>query len=148
MRLRAEAERRLVMTSLQECRAELQREEKMLATAGSERVIREHRVKPKTERKKRKEKMTYRLESLERINTRSRPCLLTQAFFRNKNPISACERRLKTMEQLCQKLPENDATQKALPETRDSVSEVKGEVERAHVRLQENPDKWSEWHRR
>lgn len=42
------------MTSLQECRAELQREEKMLATAGSERVIREHRVKPKTERKKKR----------------------------------------------------------------------------------------------
>lgn len=108
------------------------------------------RTQGKTEnrKEKKKEKMTYRLESLERINTRSCPCLRTQAFFRNKNPISACERRLKTMEQLCQKLPENDATQKALPETRDSVSEVKGEVERAHVRLQENPDKWSEWHRR
>lgn len=52
------------------------------------------------------------------------------------------------MEQLCQKLPENDPVQKALLEGRDRVSEVKGEVERAHVKLQEHPDKWSEWHRR
>lgn len=71
--------------------------------------------------------------------------LHTQAFFRNKNPISTCERRLKTMEQLCKKLPENDPMQKTLLETRDHVSEVKGEVESAHVRLQEHPDKWNEW---
>ncbi|GAA6072422.1 nesprin-1 isoform X1, partial [Tachysurus ichikawai] len=113
LRLRVQAERCFVMTSLQECRTELQREEKTLATAGSERAIREHR-----------------------------------AFFRNKNPISACERRLKTMEQLCHKLPENDPIQKALLETRDTVSEVKSQVESAYTGLQEHPDKWSEWHRR
>lgn len=90
--------------------------------------------------------MLKRLNSPFRNETSS--CLHAQAFFRNKNPISACERRLKTMEQLCQKLPENDPIQKALLEARDAVSKVKGEVESAHVRLQEHPDKWCEWHRR
>ncbi|TSR99416.1 Nesprin-1 [Bagarius yarrelli] len=110
LRLRVKAERRLVMTSLQECRAELEREEKTLATAGSERAIREHR-----------------------------------AFFRNKDTFSACQRRLRRLEQLCQKLPENDPIKKSLPEIRHAVSDVKGEVESAYVRLQEHPDKWAEW---
>lgn len=52
------------------------------------------------------------------------------------------------MEQLCHKLPENDPIQKALLETRDTVSEVKSQVESAYTGLQEHPDKWSEWHRR
>jgi len=45
LRLRVETERRLVMTTLQECRIELKREDKSLLTAGSERTIKEHRVR-------------------------------------------------------------------------------------------------------
>lgn len=136
------------MTSLQECRLELQREEKVLTTAGSERVIREHRVKLTTEEAECKKNVVkhWEIQSLWRINTPACSCLHSQAFFRNKNPVSACERRLKTMEQLCQKLPENDPMQNVLLETRDHVSKLGGEVERAHIKLQEHPDKWSEWH--
>lgn len=45
LRLRVEAEREWLMGHLQECRAELDREEEALPTAGSERLIREHRVR-------------------------------------------------------------------------------------------------------
>uniref|UniRef100_A0AAR2JHF7 Spectrin repeat containing, nuclear envelope 1b n=1 Tax=Pygocentrus nattereri TaxID=42514 RepID=A0AAR2JHF7_PYGNA len=113
LRLRVEAERRMVMTSLQECRLELQKEEKALSTAGSEKVIKEHR-----------------------------------AYFRQKDPLSIYEGRLKTMEQLCQRLPENDLMQKALLETKDYLSEVKAEVEYTYMRLLQHPDKWREWHTR
>lgn len=44
LRLQVEIERRLVMATLQECRVELKREDKALLTAGSERLIKEHRV--------------------------------------------------------------------------------------------------------
>uniref|UniRef100_A0A8B9L7P1 Spectrin repeat containing, nuclear envelope 1a n=1 Tax=Astyanax mexicanus TaxID=7994 RepID=A0A8B9L7P1_ASTMX len=111
LRLKVEAERRIVLASLQECRIELQKEDKAIATSGSERVIREHRV-----------------------------------YFRQKDPLAVCERRLKTMEQLCQKLPENDPMQRALLETKDHLLEVRDEVERTYVRFQQHPDKWREWH--
>lgn len=45
LRLRVETERRLVMAILQECRVELKKEDKGLLTAGSERMIKEHRVR-------------------------------------------------------------------------------------------------------
>lgn len=45
LRLQVEIERRLMMATLQECSAELKREDKALLTAGSERLIKEHRVK-------------------------------------------------------------------------------------------------------
>uniref|UniRef100_A0A8C1K642 Spectrin repeat containing, nuclear envelope 1a n=1 Tax=Cyprinus carpio TaxID=7962 RepID=A0A8C1K642_CYPCA len=111
LRLRVETERRLVMAMLQECQVELKREDKALLTAGSERMIKEHR-----------------------------------AFFRQKNPLSACEKRLKTMEHLCQDLPENDMGHQTLEETRDHLSEVRGLVERTHLKLQQHSDKWREWH--
>uniref|UniRef100_A0A8C2DGG1 Spectrin repeat containing, nuclear envelope 1a n=1 Tax=Cyprinus carpio TaxID=7962 RepID=A0A8C2DGG1_CYPCA len=111
LRLRVETERHLVMAMLQECQVELKREDKALLTAGSERMIKEHR-----------------------------------AFFRQKNPLSACEKRLKTMEHLCQDLPENDMGHQTLEETRDHLSEVRGLVERTHLKLQQHPDKWREWH--
>uniref|UniRef100_A0A8C1U557 Spectrin repeat containing, nuclear envelope 1a n=1 Tax=Cyprinus carpio TaxID=7962 RepID=A0A8C1U557_CYPCA len=111
LRLRVETERRLVMTILQECWAELKREDKALLIDGSEKIIKEHR-----------------------------------AFFKQKNPLSVCEKRLKTMEHLCQDLPENDKGYQMLEETRDHLSEVRGLVERTYLRLQQDPDKWIEWH--
>uniref|UniRef100_A0A8C1T5H7 Spectrin repeat containing, nuclear envelope 1a n=1 Tax=Cyprinus carpio TaxID=7962 RepID=A0A8C1T5H7_CYPCA len=111
LRLRVETERRLMMAMLLECQVELKREDKALLTAGSERMIKEHR-----------------------------------AFFRQKNPLSACEKRLKTMEHLCQDLPENDMGHQTLEETRDHLSEVRGLVERTHLKLQQHSDKWREWH--
>ncbi|KTG32438.1 hypothetical protein cypCar_00024510 [Cyprinus carpio] len=113
LRLRVETERRLVMTILQECWAELKREDKALLIDGSEKIIKEHR-----------------------------------AFFKQKNPLSVCEKRLKTMEHLCQDLPENDKGYQMLEETRDHLSEVRGLVERTYLRLQQDPDKWIEWHAR
>uniref|UniRef100_A0A8C1T6X1 Spectrin repeat containing, nuclear envelope 1a n=1 Tax=Cyprinus carpio TaxID=7962 RepID=A0A8C1T6X1_CYPCA len=107
LRLRVETERRLMMAMLLECQVELKREDKALLTAGSERMIKEHR-----------------------------------AFFRQKNPLSACEKRLKTMEHLCQDLPENDMGHQTLEETRDHLSEVRGLVERTHLKLQQHSDKW------
>ncbi|KAL0164542.1 hypothetical protein M9458_040295, partial [Cirrhinus mrigala] len=63
-----------------------------------------------------------------------------------KNPLSACEKRLKTMEHLAQDLQENDIGHQMLEETRDHISEIRGLVERTHLRLQQHPDKWREWH--
>ncbi|RXN24277.1 nesprin-1-like protein [Labeo rohita] len=113
LRLRVETERRLVMAILQECRVELKKEDKGLLTAGSERMIKEHR-----------------------------------GFFRQKNPLSTCEKRLKTMEHFTQDLPENDIGHQMLEETRDHISEIRGLVERTHLRLQQHSDKWREWHAR
>lgn len=45
LRLRMETERRFVMATLQDCRVELKREEKALPAAGSEKMIKEHRVR-------------------------------------------------------------------------------------------------------
>ncbi|XP_056619733.1 nesprin-1-like [Triplophysa dalaica] len=111
LRLQVEIERRLMMATLQECSVELKREDKALPTAGSERLIKEHRT-----------------------------------FFIEKNPLSECEEKLKTMEKLCQDLPENDAGYQTLEETRHHLAEVRSLVERTHLRLQKHPDKWREWH--
>ncbi|XP_073672409.1 nesprin-1-like [Paramisgurnus dabryanus] len=113
LRLQVETERRLVMATLQECKAELTREDKALLTVGSERLIKEHRT-----------------------------------FFRQTNRLSVCEKRLKTMEQLCQDLPENDLGHQTVEETRDRLAEVRRLVDRMHLRLQKHPDKWREWHTR
>lgn len=77
-------------------------------------------------------------------------CLLlhSQVYFRQNDPLSVCERRLKTMELLCQKLPEKDLMQKTLQEAKDQLSVVKADVESTYVRLQQHQDKWREWHSR
>jgi len=52
------------------------------------------------------------------------------------------------MEHLCQDLPENDQGYKTLEQTRDHLSEVRGLIERTHLKLQQHMDKWREWHAR
>lgn len=69
-----------------------------------------------------------------------------KTFFREKTPLFECEKRLKTMEQLCQDLPENDVGHQTLEETRDHLADVRSLVERTQLRLQRHPDKWREWH--
>ncbi len=72
----------------------------------------------------------------------------SRPFSDRKKTLSACETRLKTMEHLCQDLPENDMGQQMLEKTREHLLEVRGLVEQTHLRLQQHLDKWREWHAR
>ncbi|XP_028808913.1 nesprin-1 isoform X6 [Denticeps clupeoides] len=113
LRLRVESEQRRMMVLLHDCRSELQREDKALSLASSEKVIKEHK-----------------------------------AFFQGKGHLSTCEHRLKTMEELCRKLPEDDSAHQTLEDTSTCLSKVKQQVENTYHKLLQHPDKWSEWQSR
>lgn len=52
------------------------------------------------------------------------------------------------MEDLCQKLPDNDAAYRILDATRMDVEEVKEQIRTTHLKLEQHPDKWKEWNER
>lgn len=52
------------------------------------------------------------------------------------------------MEDLCQKLPDNDAAYRTLDSTRMDVEEVKEQIKITHLKLEQHPDKWKEWNER
>ena len=52
------------------------------------------------------------------------------------------------MEELCQQLPDNDPTQRALETTQRALQEVKGQIDAMYLKMQQHPDKWREWDHR
>nr|XP_057913481.1 nesprin-1 isoform X6 [Doryrhamphus excisus] len=68
-----------------------------------------------------------------------------RAFFREKGPQSLCEKRLQLMEELCQKLPEDNSAHQTLDKSRKEYLEVSEEVENTHQKLMQHPDKWKDY---
>lgn len=52
------------------------------------------------------------------------------------------------MEELCQKLPEDDAVQQTLKTARKDISDLQEEIESTHQKLMQRPDKWKEYNAR
>lgn len=73
---------------------------------------------------------------------------LHQAFFREKGPQSICEKRLQLIEELCQKLPEEDPALQTLETARKDYSELQEEIENTHQKIMQHPDKWKEYNAR
>lgn len=71
--------------------------------------------------------------------------LSLQAFFREKGPLSICEKRLQLMEELCQKLPEGDPTHQVLETAQKEFAEVREEIESTHQKLMQHQDKWKDY---
>ncbi|XP_041828569.1 nesprin-1-like [Melanotaenia boesemani] len=71
-----------------------------------------------------------------------------RGFFREKGPQSICEKRLQLIEELCQKLPEDDPAQRILETSRKDFAEVLEEIENTHQKLMQHPDKWKEYNTR
>ncbi|XP_061126959.1 nesprin-1-like [Syngnathus typhle] len=69
-------------------------------------------------------------------------------FFRERKPLAVCEKRIRNMEDLCQKLPDNDAAYRRLDATRRAVEDVAERIRSTGVTLEQHPDKWKEWNDR
>ncbi|MEQ2157468.1 hypothetical protein GOODEAATRI_002167, partial [Goodea atripinnis] len=74
--------------------------------------------------------------------------LLLQTFFRERKPLTLCERRIRNMEDLCHKLPDNDPIYRMLDSTKKAVEEVTEQITITHLKLEQHPDKWKEWNDR
>lgn len=59
-----------------------------------------------------------------------------------------CEKRIKNMEELCHKLPDNDQAYGMLESTKREVLEVSEQIKSTYLKLEEHPDKWKEWNER
>uniref|UniRef100_A0A8C7FND7 Spectrin repeat containing nuclear envelope protein 1 n=1 Tax=Oncorhynchus kisutch TaxID=8019 RepID=A0A8C7FND7_ONCKI len=70
-----------------------------------------------------------------------------RAFFREKAPLSVCEKSIGNMEELCQTLPDNDSARQTLDSTRRALADVKGQIEATHLKLQQH-SQWREWNDR
>lgn len=75
-------------------------------------------------------------------------CFYPQTFFKERKPLILCEKRIRNMEDLCQKLPDNDAAYRMLDSTRLAVEEIKEQIKITHLKLEQHPDKWKEWNER
>lgn len=73
---------------------------------------------------------------------------MSQTFFRALDPHSLCEKGIRTMEELCLQLPDNDPVYHILNSTRRAVAEVTEQIKSTHVKLKQHPDKWKEWNER
>ncbi|XP_023266580.1 nesprin-1-like [Seriola lalandi dorsalis] len=71
-----------------------------------------------------------------------------RTFFRERKPLTLCEKRIRNMEDLCHKLPDNDPAYRTLDSTRRAVEEVTEQIKSTHLKLEQNPDKWKEWNER
>ncbi|CAM9192469.1 unnamed protein product, partial [Lampetra planeri] len=71
-----------------------------------------------------------------------------RTFFREHKPVTVCEKRLRNIEDLCHKVPDNDPAYQTLDSTRRSVEEVAEQIRRMYVQLEHHPDKWKEWNDR
>lgn len=74
-------------------------------------------------------------------------CFL-QSFFREKGPLSLCEKRLQLMEELCQKLPEEDSAHRSLQSAKKEFGEVQTEVQSTRLKLLQHQDKWKDYNKR
>ncbi|XP_074471049.1 nesprin-1-like isoform X2 [Sebastes fasciatus] len=71
-----------------------------------------------------------------------------RTFFRERKPLTLCEKRIRNMEDLCHKLPDNDPAYRTLDSTRRAVEEVTEQIKSTHLKLEHHPDKWKEWNER
>ncbi|GLD49390.1 nesprin-1-like protein [Lates japonicus] len=71
-----------------------------------------------------------------------------RTFFRERKPLTLCEKRIRNMEDLCHKLPDNDPAYQMLDTTRRAVGEVTEQIKSTHLKLEQHPDKWREWNER
>uniref|UniRef100_A0AAZ1XTL6 Calponin-homology (CH) domain-containing protein n=1 Tax=Oreochromis aureus TaxID=47969 RepID=A0AAZ1XTL6_OREAU len=71
-----------------------------------------------------------------------------RTFFRERKPLIQCEKRIRNMEDLCYKLPDNDQAYRILDCTRRAVEEVTEQIKSTHLKLEQHPDKWKEWNER
>ena len=71
-----------------------------------------------------------------------------QTFFRERKPLTLCEKRIRNMEDLCHKLPDNDQAYRTLDSTKRAVEEVTEQIKSTHLKLEQHPDKWKEWNER
>ena len=56
-----------------------------------------------------------------------------------------CEKRIRNMEVVCEKLPDNDSAHRALDTSRRALAEVRDQIETIYLKLLQHPDKWREW---
>ncbi|XP_028460432.1 nesprin-1-like [Perca flavescens] len=71
-----------------------------------------------------------------------------RTFFRERKPLTLCEKRIRNMEDLCHNLPDNDAAHRTLDSTRIAVEEVTEQIKSTHLKLEHHSDKWKEWNER
>ncbi|XP_047184808.1 nesprin-1-like [Scophthalmus maximus] len=71
-----------------------------------------------------------------------------RTFFRERKPLTLCEKRIRNMEDLCHTLPDNDLAYRTLDSTRRAVEEVAEQIKSTHLKLEQHPDKWKEWNER
>nr|XP_019953051.1 PREDICTED: nesprin-1-like [Paralichthys olivaceus] len=71
-----------------------------------------------------------------------------RTFFRERKPLTLCEKRIRNMEDLCRKLPDNDLAYRTLDSTRQAVEKVTEQIKNTHLKLEQHPDKWKEWNER
>uniref|UniRef100_A0AAV2JAL2 Calponin-homology (CH) domain-containing protein n=1 Tax=Knipowitschia caucasica TaxID=637954 RepID=A0AAV2JAL2_KNICA len=71
-----------------------------------------------------------------------------RAFFRDKGPLSICEKRLQVMEDLCLKLPEDDSVHSIMETARKDFAEVREEIDSTYLKLLQHQDKWKDYNER
>ncbi|XP_067337447.1 nesprin-1 isoform X16 [Channa argus] len=71
-----------------------------------------------------------------------------RTFFRERQPLILCEKRIRIMEDLCHTLPDNDPTYRMIDYTRRAVEEVTEQIRITQLNLEQHPDKWKEWNER
>lgn len=145
LRLKVELEQNRVAVVVEDCRAELDREMKVLSdTCTSEQVIHEHRVRFRIPSNV---LIHYHYSKLEfsKVNIYSVSC---QTYFRAHAPHVLCEKGIRNMEELCLQLPDNDPAHHTLNSTRRAVAEVSEQIRSVHFKLKQHPDKWEEWNER
>ncbi|KAK1888949.1 Nesprin-1 [Dissostichus eleginoides] len=71
-----------------------------------------------------------------------------RTFFRERKHLTLCEKRIRNMEDLCHKLPDNDPVYRTLDSTRRTVEEVTEQIKSTYLKLEHHPDKWKEWNDR
>lgn len=138
LHVQVEAERSRLELSMQECKAELTRENRHLVGVGSERLLKEHRVShhPGSE------------EVRVQQNSSAPSAFCLQSFFGEKGPLSQCEKRLQLMEELCQKLPEEDPAHRSLQSARKELGELQEEIQSTRLKLLQHQDKWKDYNKR
>ncbi|XP_037541085.1 nesprin-1 [Nematolebias whitei] len=95
-----------------------------------------------------REELDREIQALSGTCTSERVIKEHNTFFKERKPLTLCEKRIRNMEDLCQKLPDNDAAYRILDSTRMDVEEVKEQIKITHLKLEQHPDKWKEWNER
>uniref|UniRef100_H3A1G7 Calponin-homology (CH) domain-containing protein n=1 Tax=Latimeria chalumnae TaxID=7897 RepID=H3A1G7_LATCH len=66
-------------------------------------------------------------------------------YFSEKGPYQLCEKRLKLVEELCQKLPEKDPIGATAEGSKRTLDDLKSHIDSTYQKLLEHPDKWKEY---